>query len=90
MASSNNNNNNNNNNNITEFHKAIAEQIALLAGMPEDQAILCIEEPRNLAKADLALVVAKLNKFKKLPGNPAQVAADWKSKVFPPPLRNLV
>lgn len=30
---------------------------------------------------DYTIMVAKLNKFGKLPGNPAAIAADWASKV---------
>lgn len=67
---------------MTEFQKAIAQQVAVLSGLTEEQVIQCVEEPKNLAKADLAIPVAKLNKFKKLPGNPAQIAAEWKDKVI--------
>lgn len=63
------------------FYQAIAQQIALLANISEAQAIQCVEEPKNLAKADLAVVVAKINKFTKLYGNPAKIAEEWKSKV---------
>jgi arginyl-tRNA synthetase len=68
---------------MTEFQKAIAQQVAVLSGLTEEQVIQCVEEPKNLAKADLAIPVAKLNKFKKLAGNPAQIAAEWKDKITP-------
>lgn len=66
---------------MTDFQKAIAEQVSALAGLTLEQVIGCVEEPKNLGKADLAIPVAKLNKFKKLPGNPAAIAAEWKDKV---------
>ena len=48
--------------------------------MTSSQALECIEEPKNF-KADLAVVVAKINRFSKVPGNPSHVAAEWKQKV---------
>lgn len=66
---------------MTEFHQAIAQQVSALCNIPADKVVECVEEPKNLAKADLALVVAKLNKFSKLNGNPAQIASEWASKV---------
>lgn len=68
---------------MSDAHKkAIAEQIAPLAGLEVDQIAQCVEEPRNKDNADLAVPIAKLNKFKKLPGNPAALASDWAPKVF--------
>eukprot|EP00026_Physarum_polycephalum_P020301 Phypoly_transcript_22790.p1 GENE.Phypoly_transcript_22790~~Phypoly_transcript_22790.p1 ORF type:complete len:111 (-),score=20.90 Phypoly_transcript_22790:156-488(-) len=66
---------------MSDFHNAIAQQIATLANITTEQALQCIEEPKNLAKADLAVVIAKINKFCKLSGNPAQIANEWKGKV---------
>eukprot|EP00026_Physarum_polycephalum_P005259 Phypoly_transcript_05290.p1 GENE.Phypoly_transcript_05290~~Phypoly_transcript_05290.p1 ORF type:complete len:602 (+),score=148.51 Phypoly_transcript_05290:124-1929(+) len=66
---------------MSDFHNAIAQQIATLANITTEQALQCIEEPKNLAKADLAVVIAKINKFCKLSGNPAQIANEWKGKI---------
>jgi arginyl-tRNA synthetase len=68
---------------MSEFEQAIAQQVAPLAGLTEEQIMQCIETPKNKENADLAIPVAKLNKFKKLPGNPAQIAAQWKDQISP-------
>lgn len=68
---------------MTEFQKAIAQQVAALSGLTEEQVLQCVEEPKNLAKADLAVPVAKLNRFKKLSGPPAQMANEWKALITP-------
>eukprot|EP01111_Echinosteliopsis_oligospora_P011205 TRINITY_DN3637_c0_g1_i1.p1 TRINITY_DN3637_c0_g1~~TRINITY_DN3637_c0_g1_i1.p1 ORF type:complete len:630 (-),score=181.49 TRINITY_DN3637_c0_g1_i1:120-1859(-) len=68
---------------MTDFGYHIAVQVAPLANLTEEQIQQCIEIPKNTTHADFAIPVAKLNKFKKLSGNPAQIASDWKSKIVP-------
>ncbi|GAM24351.1 hypothetical protein SAMD00019534_075260, partial [Acytostelium subglobosum LB1] len=60
--------------------EAIATQISQFSEIPVDQVIQCIEVPKNRDLADLALPVPRMNKFKKLAGNPAQLAADYAAK----------
>ncbi|EFA78048.1 arginyl-tRNA synthetase [Heterostelium album PN500] len=62
------------------FEKEIASQFSKLTDIPEEQLLQCIETPKNKDMADLALPVPKLNRFKKLPGNPAQLATEYAAK----------
>jgi arginyl-tRNA synthetase len=64
-----------------EFKQAIAEQIAAFASLTVEQIAESIEESKKQTLGDLAVPVAKLNRFKKLNGNPAELAKKWATDV---------
>eukprot|EP01133_Synstelium_polycarpum_P008033 gene8033-9437_t len=62
------------------FEQEIAKQLAEFTEIPADQVIQCIEVPKNRDVADYAVPIPKMNRFKKLPGNPAQLATDFAAR----------
>jgi arginyl-tRNA synthetase len=68
---------------FTRFKMAIAEQVAALAGIQPDQAVTAVEIPKIEGVADFALCVAKLNRFTKLKGKPADIATEWANQFTP-------
>lgn len=65
-----------------QFVNAIIREIAPLN--PTLNAVQLAELVGRSSKKtnDYTIMVAKLNKYGKLPGNPAAIAADWVSKVM--------
>lgn len=70
-----------------QFKWAIAEQAAQLAGIKPEEALTAVEIPKIEGVADFALCVAKLNRYTKLKGKPADIAVDWANKVIISPPR---
>lgn len=64
-----------------KFKQAVAEQIAKHFDLQPEQIVPLLEDLRDKKKGDLALHMAKLNKLKKLQGNPQTLAEECAKSV---------
>eukprot|EP01113_Clastostelium_recurvatum_P028048 TRINITY_DN3397_c0_g1_i2.p1 TRINITY_DN3397_c0_g1~~TRINITY_DN3397_c0_g1_i2.p1 ORF type:complete len:589 (-),score=192.13 TRINITY_DN3397_c0_g1_i2:39-1805(-) len=72
------------NGNDKMFERAIGDIMSsIIAGVSAEQLSECIEVPKNRDNGDLALPVAKLNRFSKLAGRPDELAQKW-AQAFQP------
>lgn len=64
---------------LTQYKQHVAELLATASGLTADQTIQLVEE-RFEDEVDLSVAMMKIKKFK-INGDPAEVAAEWVSKV---------
>jgi hypothetical protein len=65
-----------------QFKQAIADQIALMAGITPEQALSAIEDCKKADSGDYSIPIPKINKFKKLDGKPNDICKKWSEEVI--------